>query len=824
MSLLRSALLVLGLSSCAALYAQSQACTVDDSTATATCPQGTSFSQDPDQLFSELASILSGIPELSFSYTVSVGSGTLPPGLTLSPSGLLNGTLTTAGTFSFSTTTDFMVSADGIVAFDETFDSPFTIVVTPYSGSSLTVDPSGLNFNLTQNAAAAIQTVNITNNSNQAVQFSASATTTSGGNWLTISAPQGSIASFNSFGLVVTANPSQLKEGTYSGTVSISIAGGSTVDVSVVAVVAGTQPNLQISQTGERFQAVVGGAATSPQTISVLNSSDSPLNFTASASTISGGNWLSVSPSSGTTSAAASGAVTVSVNPAQLQPGNYYGKVQVAASGASNSPQTASVVLNVLTPANSPGGVVTPTGLIFAGALGGAAPASQTLSITNLSPDPLTYVLTSFSGGASPWFTATPPSGTISSTSPATVTVQPSLQGLQPGFYIGDLVLNIVSTTATAAPPQTLHVEILLVVLPAGTSSSAQPALRPRTTSCTPTQLSPVFTLLGTGFSAAVGWPTAIEVTAVDDCGNLMDSGNVTVTFSSGDPALSLVPLGNGRWTATWNAIHVDPEMTITALAQELKPALKGAASIGGALQPNSVPSVSTGGVVSAANFAANQPLAPGSFGAIFGSNLSQGLNASNQLPLSNQLGGTSVFLGSEQLPLLFASGGQINVVVPYNAPVNSTQQLIVQQGSAISIPQTVVIAPAQPAVFTQNGVGTGGALINVYKSDGTPLPNNSPVIGGDVIVLYCSGLGAVNPPVAAGSPASGAVLSHTVNPVTVMIGNKPGQVSFAGLTPGFAQLYQVNVQIPNGLPSGNATVTVSAGGQQSAPVTIKVQ
>jgi uncharacterized protein (TIGR03437 family) len=103
-------------------------------------------------------------------------------------------------------------------------------------------------------------------------------------------------------------------------------------------------------------------------------------------------------------------------------------------------------------------------------------------------------------------------------------------------------------------------------------------------------------------------------------------------------------------------------------------------------------------------------------------------------------------------------------------------------------------------------------------------LPNNSPVTGGDVIVLYCSGLGAVSPPVVAGSQTPTSPLSKTVNTVTVAIGKLQGKVLFAGLTPLYAQLYQVNVQIPNGLPSGNAVLTVSAGGQQSAPVAITVQ
>ena len=228
--------------------------------------------------------------------------------------------------------------------------------------------------------------------------------------------------------------------------------------------------------------------------------------------------------------------------------------------------------------------------------------------------------------------------------------------------------------------------------------------------------------------------------------------------------------------------------------------------------------------MVSAANFVANQPLAPGAFAAIFGANLSSGLAESTKLPLSLQLGDTSAILGGKELPLLFTSGGQVNVVVPFDVPGNSTQQLVIQKGSAISIPQSVVIADAQPAIFTQNGFGTGAALINVYKPDGTALPNNSPVSAGDVIILYCSGLGAVNPPVAAGSQTPTSPLSNTVNPVTVTIGQAQAKVLFAGLTPSFAQLYQVNVQIPTGLKSGSAVLTLSVAGQPSAPVSITVK
>ncbi len=828
-----------------ALHAQSipappPLCTtsVSGDTGTITCPQGTSFYYDLGQVYDPLVAVFaqySGIDGLFFKYSFAATGGSLPPGLTLSPSGVFSGTLTTAGTFDFSFTISISFGAQGMTIFSESTPNPAVFVVTPYSGPQVSVDSSALSFNLTANAAPVAESVTIANHGGQAASFSASATTNSGGNWLSLS-PTGSVGAYQSTALAINADPSHLTPGTYSGAITIN-AGGQTFGISVLAVVSSSQPNIQLSQNGLRFQAVSGGTATSPQSITVLNSGGGTLNFAAAVSTISGGNWLNVSPASGTSTASSAGSVTVSVNPATLQPGDYYGTIQFAASAAANSPQVASVVLNVLSPANSPGAFVQPTGLIFVGAAGGTDPSAQTIAITNPSPDALTYLVTSFSNsnGSSGsgtsglnWFTATPSSGIVSATQPATVSVQPTLSGLAAGVYTGDLAVTIVSSTSTTpstAPPQVYHIEVLFIVLPAGTALPTGGSLRPHAAGCTPTQLLPVFTLLGTGFTAAVAWPTAIDVTVVDDCGTPLTSGSVNTTFSSGDPTLALNSLNNGHWTGTWNPTHSATGVTITAHAQEVQPALTGSAYIGGALQANAAaPAVSSGGVIGVFNSVANQPLAPGAYGAIYGSNLSEGLNVSAGYPFSLQLGGTSVILGGKQLPLYFTSANQINVVVPYDVPVNTTQQLVVQNGNAISIPQPVIIAAAQPTVLTQPS-NPAAAFTQVFKADGTPLPENSPVSAGDVIILYCTGLGAVDPPVTAGSPTPLSPLSHTVNPVTVTIGSAPPQVaSFAGLTPAYVQLYQVNVQIPAGLPSGNATMTLSVSGQQSAPVTITVQ
>jgi uncharacterized protein (TIGR03437 family) len=82
-----------------------------------------------------------------------------------------------------------------------------------------------------------------------------------------------------------------------------------------------------------------------------------------------------------------------------------------------------------------------------------------------------------------------------------------------------------------------------------------------------------------------------------------------------------------------------------------------------------------------------------------------------------------------------------------------------------------------------------------------------------------------VNPPVPDGSAAPSSPLSNTANPVTATIGEKPAPVFFAGLAPGFAGLYQVNVTVPQGIASGSSVpVVLTVAGASSAPVTVAIQ
>ena len=134
---------------------------------------------------------------------------------------------------------------------------------------------------------------------------------------------------------------------------------------------------------------------------------------------------------------------------------------------------------------------------------------------------------------------------------------------------------------------------------------------------------------------------------------------------------------------------------------------------------------MSTGGVLNAASYSVSSPLSPGTMIAIFGSNLANGTTSSAALPLSTQLSGTLVTIGGEPAPLLFASSGQVNALIPYGLPVNTHLQVIVRQGNAYTTPQTITLSAANPAIFTQSLSGVGQGIIirpnGQYAAQGTP-------------------------------------------------------------------------------------------------------
>lgn len=207
--------------------------------------------------------------------------------------------------------------------------------------------------------------------------------------------------------------------------------------------------------------------------------------------------------------------------------------------------------------------------------------------------------------------------------------------------------------------------------------------------------------------------------------------------------------------------------------------------------------------------------LAPGSLAAIYGSGLATSTATAAAFPLPTTLAGAVVTLGGTAAPILYASPTQLNIQVPFE-PVAAFLTVSVNNVPVGGGP--VPIQPAAPGIFLlPQG---GGAVVNqngVINSTAQPAP------AGSIVSAYFTGLGAVNPAVTTGAAASLTTLSSVTGTVAAKIGNSAATVKFAGLAPGFAGLYQVNILVP-ALQSGQYALQLTVNGvaSNSAPVNIQ--
>src|SRR5207244_2419239 len=143
--------------------------------------------------------------------------------------------------------------------------------------------------------------------------------------------------------------------------------------------------------------------------------------------------------------------------------------------------------------------------------------------------------------------------------------------------------------------------------------------------------------------------------------------GSVTARFSNDDAKVSLVSIGNGNWTGTWLPTHEQPQVGV-AISCFAENGLGGQVLLSGSLRSGArTPLVNPEGVLNAASFLGQLPVAPGSLISLKGERLAEGTSLATDVPLGTELGGTEVTLGGVSLPLLYTSDGQINAQIPFN-------------------------------------------------------------------------------------------------------------------------------------------------------------
>ncbi|MDP3000962.1 MAG: hypothetical protein Q8N47_26000 [Bryobacterales bacterium] len=368
----------------------------------------------------------------------------------------------------------------------------------------------------------------------------------------------------------------------------------------------------------------------------------------------------------------------------------------------------------------------------------------------------------------------------------------------------------------------TRHVALALVVAEGAARSAEKETGNAAAAACTPNKLVPVFRSPGDGYTVRAGWPITLQVKAVDNCGNAINSGSGIVSFSTTDPPVALTAVGEGIWTGTWAARQVQARGTeLTVRVTQSSPALQGEVKILVEVGANpDQPLISAGGVLNAASFERGTPIAPGGYISIFGTRLAASFEVARSLPLPMDLGETVALIGGRALPLHFASDGQVNAIVPYGVADSTTQQIIVRKGKTYSLPEPVLVGASQPAVFTVDGSGNGQGHVYVYAEEGPRLADASrPARPGEALVIYATGLGPVTGKVEDGQAAPSDPPALTASPVKVTVQGQEARVFFSGLAPGFVGVYQVNVYVPEGVRADSAAQLIVTAGESSSPV-----
>jgi len=246
---------------------------------------------------------------------------------------------------------------------------------------------------------------------------------------------------------------------------------------------------------------------------------------------------------------------------------------------------------------------------------------------------------------------------------------------------------------------------------------------------------------------------------------------------------------------------------TGTGSYNEIRASIDGIAGATASVFAWNPPEFTAAGLVNAASWVAD--VAPDGLASLFGVNLAIGESWAPSLPLPTNLLGTSVLVNGTAVPLIYVSPLQINFYVPMS--LKPGPATIVVQTPLGNTPEVRVnsINALAPGIFDDPAAGVGAILV-AGESQKT---NVRPAHPGEYVEIYCTGLGPVGQ------------TYNTTTPVAVNIGGRDiADVPFAGHSPQYAGVYQVNARIPADMAPGRYPVYLEIGGKRSNTVYIEVR
>jgi len=541
--------------------------------------------------------------------------------------------------------------------------------------------------------------------------------------------------------------------------------------------IATAQPRLRLSETTLGPISIAVGANGAPRTIDATNSGSGSLTLSARSSV----SWIAptIGPSrvcsqSGNTCIA----VQFALNTASLARGIYTGIVTVSDPAAIDAPQTITVTVQV-------GGSVPDATTLFVPTRTGATASASFATNSPIQGTPSTtsggnWLSLAFDGASSFAFTL-----------PYVVRV--TNPGLAEGTYNGALAIS-----GSTFAPDNKSIPVTLRVTSQPIIALSQTAVRTRLALTGPQQTTFINTT-----NAGLGTLTLADNPATVSAG----APWLTATRFPGTNFIQLnanstnLAPGNYSATVTINSNAVNGPQT---LPYDFEVVSAGP------------PQVSAGGVVDNATFAGNDELGRGVIAAVFGEQLlMRDPVAASALPLQTTFNGLRVLVNNQAAPVYFASYNQINFQIPYDAPEGPATVSVERDGVRSNLTAVRIVNRA-PRLLTFSGFPGYGIIVN---QDGTyPLPASAglgaaarPARSGDTLVIYALGLGPTVPAVLSGVGApTGPLASVSPAPGVVIGVNSIAQADsitpdFAGLTPNFVGLYQINVRVPSSVEKGNA-------------------
>jgi uncharacterized protein (TIGR03437 family) len=290
-----------------------------------------------------------------------------------------------------------------------------------------------------------------------------------------------------------------------------------------------------------------------------------------------------------------------------------------------------------------------------------------------------------------------------------------------------------------------------------------------------------------TGTPLATTGATITSPTGLD--APLSQSSNKQVLYIEVFPSNSPRPIEIRTSGSTVNTTQTLPPGTVATVIVKPGPMVRGVVPAGGPVFPYNV--------------------APGAFVSIYGTNLAGSTLAAPAPNYPTSLGDVQVSVNGVRAAIQYISSGQLNVVWPDVAP--GFTKLTVTTGSG-TFTTNVIVQSAVPSAFTLGG--TTAAAINAVT--GAVVGPTAPLHAGvDIVTLFLTGLGST-------TRTNG--LDYAAIQPSMTIGGQNCNISYAGRSPGFPALDQINCSIPSGVSGGAVPVIVTSSGRVSNTVTLNIQ